>query len=274
MKQVVILIISHKEVLEPKELISLQQCFKILEGYDIHFICPKGLNINGYKLQLGFEPSFHFIDPKWQRTYAQFNKLKISDLLYKKFHEYEYIMFYEPDAFVFKDELTYWCGLGYDYIGSPLLEGRENALATSDYTTGGNGGFSLRKISSHLKILNSFKRIKKMKGYFRDYKKMNWKGQLFHFPSQLFGYLFKNRYNNLLNDFADNEDEFWGNYVPREFEWFNVAPIPEALKFSMEVQPQRMFEDNNKELPFGCHAWWKYNLEFWKPFIEKFGYKI
>ncbi|MFR6542216.1 MAG: DUF5672 family protein [Butyricimonas virosa] len=25
------------------------------------------------------------------------------------------------DAFVFRDELTYWCTLNYDYIGAPWL---------------------------------------------------------------------------------------------------------------------------------------------------------
>jgi hypothetical protein len=274
MKKVIILIISHKEVLSEYEVISLQQCHKILSHYNIKFICPEGLNINGYNAQLGFEPKFHFINPKWQSTYNLFNRLKISPLLYNSFHDYEYILFYEPDVFVFKDELEYWCNKEYDYIGAPWLSGKGEANHDSPYIGVGNGGFSLRKVSSHLKTTQSIGRIKTTSEYWKYYLRMNWKGKIYHFPNHFFNFVFKNNFYHLLNDFSDYEDDFWSNYVHRKFKWFKVAPVKEALKFSMEVHPSRMYADNNNELPFGCHAWWKNDLEFWKPHIEAFGYEI
>lgn len=48
---------------------------------------------------------------------------------------------------------------------------------------------------------------------------------------------------------------------------FNPAPPEVAMKFSFEVHPEVLYELNDKQLPFGCHAYLKYNPEFWKKFI-------
>ena len=31
---------------------------------------------------------------------------------------------------------------------------------------------------------------------------------------------------------------------------------------------------NQDRLPFGCHAWFRYDLEFWRPHIEAFGHDL
>lgn len=55
---------------------------------------------------------------------------------------------------------------------------------------------------------------------------------------------------------------------------FKVAPLDVALKFAFEREVRKCFELNNKELPFGCHAWEKYDLEFLSPIIDSYGYDI
>ena len=55
---------------------------------------------------------------------------------------------------------------------------------------------------------------------------------------------------------------------------FKVAPLEIALKFSFEREVRKCFALNNDELPFGCHAWEKYDLEFFAPFIKSFGYDV
>lgn len=57
-------------------------------------------------------------------------------------------------------------------------------------------------------------------------------------------------------------------------EKFKVAPMEVALKFSFETEVQKCFELNDYQLPFGCHAWEKYDLHFWKPIIRSYGYEI
>jgi hypothetical protein len=39
--------------------------------------------------------------------------------------------------------------------------------------------------------------------------------------------------------------------------------------FSFEVAPRYCFKMNRERLPFGCHAWSKYDQEFWEPFLLK-----
>jgi hypothetical protein len=48
---------------------------------------------------------------------------------------------------------------------------------------------------------------------------------------------------------------------------FNVASVEEGLRFAFEVAPKECFELNNLTLPFGCHAWPKYDRDFWKPYL-------
>ena len=269
--QVVILIITHKPVLTAFEQISIQQCVRILGDYQKVFICPKVMNTHFYTTHFP-EIAIHQISSYWQSNYKRFNRLKVLPLLYKTFQQYEYILFYEPDVFVFRDELLDWCNKGYSYIGAPWLEGLDSAKQDAAYQGVGNGGFSLRKVEDHLKALHRFSviyRLSDITWYLKGGK--YWGFQLIKFIYRL---LVGNTTYYRLNNFWWNEDQFWGRFVNRNFEWFRVAPVEEALKFSFEVQPQKMFSDNQQQLPFGCHAWWRYDLEFWKPFIEEYGYKL
>lgn len=67
------------------------------------------------------------------------------------------------------------------------------------------------------------------------------------------------------------EDLFWSSC---QSECFRVAPVDIALQFSFEQHVQKCWDLNKKRLPFGCHAWQKYNFSFWKPFFTSAGYYI
>lgn len=71
--------------------------------------------------------------------------------------------------------------------------------------------------------------------------------------------------------YEGNEDVF---FSISDNEAFHVAPLEVALKFAFEREVERCYQLNNQELPFGCHAWERYNPEFWKPLIEAFGYAV
>lgn len=57
------------------------------------------------------------------------------------------------------------------------------------------------------------------------------------------------------------EDVFWSCC---DSEKFKVAPTEVALGFAFETQVRKCYERNHFQLPFGCHAWTKYDLDFWK----------
>jgi len=275
-KEVVILVIAHKAILDEHEIVSLKQLYKILGKHPIKFICPEGLNISKYK-EIIDNPEFDFIDPWWQSTYANFNKLKISPLLYKKYKNYKYILFYEPDAYVFRDDLLYWCAKGYDYIGAPWFDGWSKANENSKFMGVGNGGFSLRKIDSALAIWKwyNFYKIRKPNSILvEEFKARNnelsWFKKLGSLKYLIFQILGKN--NNTLfhiDHWYENEDVFWVKYIPTYFPKLKVAPYNEAYAFSFEVNASMLYKKNNNQLPFGCHAWQKYEYEkFWKKHIS------
>jgi hypothetical protein len=275
--KVVVLILVHKPRMTTSERCSLRQCVNVLGNYDIHIICPEGMNVDSYK-HVSEIISFNYIDRFWQSSYKNFRRLKISPLLYRMFSMYEFVLFYELDAFVFRDELFFWCEADYDYIGAPWFEGFANCTDQSPFIGVGNGGFSLRKTSSALRVLSSF-------SYIRKPRELLWS----HYDQNFFSpvptvlkrralrekiKLIKNLIiaNNtywILNDYAGPEDFFWGLFVPRSFSWFKVAPFEAARMFSVELNPALMYRLNKQKLPFGCHGWRKYDPVFWAPHIKK-----
>jgi hypothetical protein len=45
---------------------------------------------------------------------------------------------------------------------------------------------------------------------------------------------------------------------------FRIPNQSIASRFSLELEPEKYFLINREEVPTGCHAWWKHDLEFWK----------
>jgi hypothetical protein len=263
MSECIILIIAHKELPTELEKASLKQCLKILGSHPIRLVCPKGLNITEY-LKIAPNVQFEFINPKWQANYTMFNRLKVIPLLYKKFSHYKYILFYELDAWVFRDELLYWCAKNYDYIGAPWLEGWKNAKPDAPIIGIGNGGFSLRKVKSHLKALHSFSYIKKPGQLYEEFLANK---NIGGFITWLKNLTISNNTYILFNDYYLHEDVFWGVIVSGNFKWYQLPSTEEALRFSIEAAPARYITSPAK-LPFGCHAWPKNDPEFWKKHIH------
>lgn len=262
-EQVVILIIAHKPDISDLEKASLAQCYAVLGKYPIRVICPDGMNVSEYK-KIVPQAEFEFIDPKWQSSYAMFNRLKIEPFLYEKFSNYKFLLYYELDAWVFRDELEQWCNKGYDFIGAPWFEGWHEAKPESQFVGIGNGGFSLRNVDTHLKALKQFHYIKKPSVLWSVFRKNPSIGNFFGVLADL---LFRNNTFYLFNDFAGNEDYFWTHVIAPNFCGFKLPTKEEALKFSVETNPS-VFIKSESDLPFGCHGWWKYEPEFWATHIS------
>jgi hypothetical protein len=49
----------------------------------------------------------------------------LSEEFYQAFTDFEFMLIYQLDAFVFRDELADWCRSGYEYIGAPWLRDRD-----------------------------------------------------------------------------------------------------------------------------------------------------
>lgn len=248
--EVVIVIPIYKEKLTKFEKISLEQCKKVLAQYSQIFLAPQGLNLADYQMDDGSEVKF--FDDNYFKNIKGYNQLMLSTEMYERFSAYKYMLIYQLDAFVFSDSLVDFTNMDYDYIGAPWIDGmpyykynfkgsvRINKMFPfinrPTILSVGNGGLSLRNVESTIKALEDSKK-----------SLSNWK---------------------------DNEDKFFSLYGINNPEKFKVAPIDIALNFSFETYPCKCYKMNSEKLPFGCHAWEKYDIDFMRKIFWGFGYKI
>jgi len=239
-KQVAIVVpLSTRPELTPDEEISLRHLRHFLGSYDKYMILPESLNVtyNDFTM-LPFDNSFF-------GSIQAHNRLLTSPQFYKAFKDYEYILIYHLDALVLSDQLTEWCERDFDYLAPPWIPYKGSSYEGLHLENQiGNGGFSLRNVKNFLRVLRAVKRPALTRAYarriLRRAKKAENKG---------------------------NEDVFWGIRAKNYIKDFNVADAETALQFAFECNPRLCFEKNNEQLPFGCHAWQRYDRAFWEPHL-------
>jgi hypothetical protein len=262
-KKVAVIIPFYKDQLTDFEKIALEQCFKVLADYPIIAIKPDRLVLTADHAKHPFFKIVSFSN-SYFNSIQGYNRLMLDNVFYNAFLDYKYILVYQLDAFVFKDELNYWCDQGFDYIGAPWIRAVDYSFFKSikrniqyyihtrydiqingepsykqfEYKVG-NGGFSLRRTQKFHDLCIKF----------RD----------------------KIDYYNSRELHLFNEDVFWSVEVNRKRKNLKIPGYKKALKFSVEFHPERAFAINKNELPFGCHAW-DLTIEFWKPILKRFGY--
>ncbi len=250
------------------DFIALKRVFDVLGHYDITIIHPVGLDISAYKT-LG-KAKFNSFAPHYFDSIFGYNQLMLSTTFYKAFQQ-DYILIYQTDAFVFKDELKYWLSKKYDYIGAPWLGRYErNPLMKKMWDFGvynirkilnykgigmfqknksllynqvGNGGFSLRKREKFIEILTQIPDVV----------------QVYLHP-EISGKYFA-------------EDVFYSIEPERHGISFTKPDYREACAFSIENKPEKALKIIENKLPFGCHRWTQ-QKDFWRNHFEELGYKI
>jgi len=64
-----------------------------------------------------------------------------------------------------------------------------------------------------------------------------------------------------------HEDQFWSWAAPLFKPDFRIPTCEQALSFAFECAPRVCLEANQGRMPFGCHAWAKFDRAFWEPFL-------
>jgi hypothetical protein len=259
MKNVVKVIIPiYKTFFGELEEKSFLQCLKVLKDYEIILVQPEELNscfiTDKYNtIQVERFASHYF------ESIEGYNKLLLSAEFYQRFISTEFILIYQLDAFVFRDELMFWCAKGFDYIGAPWIATQEPFLLRqinkllfffkSDkvkrrkiiFYKVGNGGFSLRRTASHLKIASDNEAI------------------------------ICSLINNKEKEICAIEDVFWSLKAPEINPNFRIPDYKEALGFAIDRKPELAIKLNGGKIPFGCHGINKLKvIDYWKPFLDKY----
>ncbi len=216
MDKVVILIFTHKAEPDEYERLSFQQCFKVLGKHPIRLVCPRGMDISRYR-EMVPEVVPDFIDPKWFRTIYDYNLLKVLPWLYRRYAGYEFMLTYELDAWVFRDELLYWCDQGWDYIGAPWFANYAQSGPDDELLGVGNSGFSLRSVQAALRAL----RQRRGERFVRLGKDLL-RGRLSPggFVSALRD---RERFYAPFNQYFEADDMFWHFMVAKNYPWFLVS---------------------------------------------------
>lgn len=274
MFKVSVVIPVYKDNPSDAEKRSFLQCLNVLNIHPIVIVCPNSLDISTYERiasQCVKTISIIRFKDKYFSSVQGYNRLMLSKEFYETFINYEYILIYQLDSWVFSDELVHWCEKGYDYLGAPWFKNHGTHEQGNMLWMTGNGGFSLRKISGFLKLfyfklpLFGFEKLNmlqpKEKQFLRKLRR------LFVIVLKYFG--FKNRVNYYIKIFSNNEDAFWSVFLHDTRCPLNIPKCEESLFFSFEKSPKYLFELSGERLPFGCHAWEKYQYDiFWKKYIK------
>ena len=151
----VVVIPVYKETPSDSEQIAYRQCIAVLGEFPIVVVAPKGFDLGYYK---DSHPSVDilFFESQYFQSVQGYNRFLLYPKFYESFVDYDCMLIYQLDAFVFRNELLHWCSQDYAYIGAPWFEGFTEATPEAGFIGVGNGGFSLRRPAIYLQVLNTF----------------------------------------------------------------------------------------------------------------------
>jgi len=234
---VVIGIPIYKKHVDEYEKISLHLVNNILVKYAKVFIAPRSL-------QFDYGDEYHdfgveYFDDVYFTSTEAYSKLLLSEEFYMRFSKYKFLLIYQLDALVFSDQLEYFCQLNYDYIGAYFPD---NGKIRSYLGCVGNGGFSLRKIDATLQLLKNTKELLEIHKFSSHWQKY--------------------------------EDRFFSYCGAKKINGFISAPMDVAIAFSFDTEVHKCYRRNGRKLPFGCHEWFKIDIEFYKKALHEIGYEM
>ncbi len=135
-----------------------------------------------------------------------------------------------------KNEISKYICYGYDYVGAPWPKGYflavntvnislKNGITSTTFVC--NGGLSLRKIRSYIRLIQEFPELT-----------LTWPNKA-HAENLFFAYL------STVSDFL------------------KMPNIKVVTKFSHDIDPGYLSKLIGNEILFGIHAWSKYDRDFW-----------
>jgi hypothetical protein len=263
LKKNAVVIPIYQTSLSPEETFSIRQATLVLAKHDLYFVGPQRLEayLAGISTQFGGLIRYKTFPDHYFADIDGYNRLMLSSMFYRAFIDYQYILIAQTDSLVFKDELDAWAAKGFSYIGAPWFVGYTQPTKPLRLDCVGNGGFSLRSIPDFLQVLEHPR-------MFKNTLMESWPGS---WISNIYRYL-KDYHSFVYKDFQINidvnEDLFWSLFVAPRCEFFTIPSASEAVAFAFEAHPEYLFELNQQQLPFGCHAWQRYNPEFWEQMFE------
>ena len=263
-KKNAVVIPIYQTSLSAEESFSIRNAASVLAKHDIYFVGPARLSkfLAELSTQFGRPIRYKTFPDQYFAGIAGYNDLMLSSMFYRALTDYQYILIAQTDSLVFRDELDDWAAKGYSYIGAPWFVGFTQPIKPLRLDCVGNGGFSLRNTADFLRVLDRPR-------VFKNTLMESWPGSgisnTYRYIKDYHSFVYKDLHLNI----DVNEDLFWSLFVAPRCEFFTIPKASESVSFAFEAHPEYLFELNHHKLPFGCHAWERYNPEFWKAIFEQ-----
>ena len=230
----IIVVPVYHNVPDELEQLSLKQLDKIVLDIDICLIGPDDINYEEYsKLFSNDRIQIKNFNKEYFKSQQSYSTLCLEYDFYNSFSQYEYMMMYQTDCWIFRNEIKKFCEMGYDYIGGPIYSSGSHWPGFNNCSRPivGNGGLSLRKIYTMKKLTDK-------NGYLYNKYKDEWYS-------------------------VEYEDMFICDILAHDI-YMNIPDYRIAEKFSVDFIPKYM----NRLNPMGAHrVFGLYN--YWKNRIEE-----
>lgn len=240
MNKCAVIIPIYKLPLTNFEMVNIDTTLENLKGHQVFIIAPDDLDIASLHKHSNFSGVERF-NKNFFKSVSDYSRLMLSDELYMRFEStYSHILVCQTDAVILKPELSSWLVKPYDYIGAPWRNGYEIKIKTNTIPIAegiqckayvGNGGLSLRRIDSCLRLFNEFKDIH-----------ANW------------------------IEHGHAEDLFFG-FTGSISKFFQLPNIMTAALFSHETDSDYFFKFIGNQPPFGVHGFDKYSNSYIERYI-------
>ena len=226
----------YKQKPNADEIFSINKSLSNLTGHDVYWVAPASMDITYYQKMFGVQRVERFEDHYFENIIG-YNRLLVSVRYYERFSNYEFMLICQPDAVVLKSELHLWIDKPYDYIGAPWPSGYSFTIKTKHIPIDGgvsctafvgNGGLSLRRNKACISLINEF-----------DDVSANW------------------------HTHGHSEDLFFAFLGTLSLD-FLIPNIMTAATFSHDIDPVYLQKLTKNQLPFGTHAWDKYERTLWE----------
>jgi Protein of unknown function (DUF5672) len=239
----------YRTSLEDDEEISIRHLETHLGRYDAYAVCREGLDPPVELPARRFPFSSH----------REYSDLLLSPTFYEAFADYDFVLVHQLDCLVLSDELESWCERGFDYVGAPWV--RRGPDGRPAFAGVGNGGFSLRRVETFLRVLERAGRPLERARLAATHGAAVARRFAVRLPRV------GTAARAALGARYRYEDKFWSNEAPRILPGFRIPPAEVAIGFAFETEPRFCLDRNGGRLPFGAHNWAFHDRAFWEPYL-------
>lgn len=226
---------------------ALVQVLQVLGDYPICLVAPKGLETTPYQRLVdaaGVGVDWSFWPKRNFSGLHSYNCLMLSRCFYRAFEVYDFLLIYQLDAWVHRDELRLWMDQPYDYIGAPSYSNGEDQAPWV-----GNGGFSLRRTAAFLAVYQG-------QQWYREYVRLSCLHQQ------------ESAFKAGIERLWMLWQAFWLKHAPvpvvlrrvrqEDYFWSHVSSLRKpilkiAMAFSIELNRKQLKKDLGRQ-PFGEHG--------------------